>query len=128
MKLKERFPLVTWFLGRSIFYYALTAIIFICSIEFYIWHYLYLQQVHQLFITSAGGNPYSAIRYYEYLIEIGLADADTCQKLAASYIQIGDWKGAADAYRQALKCVSPHSQEYRLILGSYRQNILEKKR
>lgn len=120
MKFKEQFPLIIWILQRSLFYYALGALIVMGSVEFYIWDYMRLKQLQQLHLTSGGTDSYSAIRYYEYLSAIGGADARIYEKLAENYLLIGDKEGAQKAYRRALKCFSPESQEYRSFLETHR--------
>lgn len=116
MKLKERFPILTWFLGRSILYYALTALIFLGSIEFYLCHYFQLKQLQQLNDTGKGQNLYAAINYHEHLVRIGAANKETSLKLAMDYLTIGDLKGAAEACQQVLKYISAQSPEYPAIV------------
>lgn len=123
MKLNERFPIIVWILQRSVFYYALAALIVMGSVEFYLWDYLRLKQLQQLFMTSGEKDPYSAIRYYEHLSAIGAADSGIYAKLSESYLLTGDKRGAQKAYQQALKCVSPESQDYRALIETYRQNF-----
>lgn len=123
MNLGRRFPLLRWFLTRSIIYYVFTGLIFAGCVEFYIWHFLYLQQVRQLYYTNEKKNPYSAIRYFEYLIETGLANDGDCVELARNYLLIGDRKSAERAYHQAFRRVSPNSQGFHRIMESYQKDF-----
>lgn len=121
MKLKERFPVIVWILQRSVFYYAIATLIVMGSVEFYLWDYLRLKQLQQLFMTSAEKDPYSAVRYYEHLSAMGAADSRIYLKLSESYLLIGDIRGAQKAYLQAIKRVSPESKEYSPLLEAYAQ-------
>lgn len=121
MNLKERFPLLAWFLGRSGLYYVLTAIIFWGSIQFYLWDYFRLRKLEQLNSASSGKNPYTTILYYDHLTRLGVGNDEVYVKLAMSYLTVGDLKSGAKACQKALKFIPPQAKEYPAILECSKQ-------